>query len=81
MLPVTLDRSDPRPLGLQLADQVRRLVLSGTLAPGDRLPSTRRLAADLGVARAVVEQAWDQLRAEGWIEGRQGAGTWVVRRP
>lgn len=78
MLPVTLDRSDPRPLGLQLADQVRRLVLSGTLAPGDRLPSTRRLAAELGVARAVVEQAWDQLRAEGWIEGRQGAGTWVT---
>lgn len=77
MLPLTLDRSDPRPLGLQLADQVRRLVLAGTLAPGDRLPSTRRLAADLGVARAVPEQAWDQLRAEGWIEGRQGAGTWV----
>lgn len=78
MLPLTLDRSDPRPLGLQLADQVRRLVLGGTLAPGDRLPSTRRLAADLGVARAVAEQAWDQLRAEGWIEGRQGAGTWVT---
>jgi GntR family transcriptional regulator/MocR family aminotransferase len=81
MLPVTLDRSDPRPLGLQLADQVRRLVLAGTLAPGDRLPSTRRLAADLGVARAVAEQAWDQLRAEGWIEGRQGAGTWVTGGP
>ena len=78
MLPLTLDRSDPRPLGLQLADQVRRLVLAGTLSPGDRLPSTRRLAADLGVARSVAEQGWDQLRAEGWIEGRHGAGTWVT---
>ncbi|KRF36543.1 aminotransferase-like domain-containing protein [Nocardioides sp. Soil805] len=78
MLPLSLDRSDPRPLGLQLADQVRRLVLAGTLSPGDRLPSTRRLAADLGVARSVAEQGWDQLRAEGWIEGRQGSGTWVA---
>lgn len=78
MLPVRLDRADPRALGLQLADQVRRLVLAGTLSPGDRLPSTRRLAADLGVARSVAEQAWDQLRAEGWIEGRRGSGTWVA---
>ena len=78
VLPLTLDRTDPRPLGLQLADQVRRLVVAGTLVPGDRLPSTRRLAADLGVARSVAEQAWDQLRAEGWIEGRHGAGTWVT---
>ncbi len=77
-LPVTVDRTDSRPLGIQLADQVRRLVLAGTLVTGDRLPSTRRLAADLGVARSVTEQAWDQLRAEGWIEGRQGAGTWVT---
>ena len=79
MLPVTLDRADPRPLGMQLADQVRRLVLTGTLTPGSRLPSTRRLATDLGVSRAVTEQAWDQLRAEGWLEARQGSGSWVSR--
>lgn len=80
-LPVSLDRHDARPLGAQLAGQVRRLVLAGTLAPGDRLPSTRRLAADLGVARSVTEHAWDQLRAEGWIEARRGAGTWVAGGP
>lgn len=78
MLPVRLDRTDPRPLGTQLADQVRRLVLGGALAQGDRMPSTRRLAADLGVSRAVVEQAFDQLLAEGWLEARQGSGTWVA---
>ncbi|HXH79846.1 PLP-dependent aminotransferase family protein [Nocardioides sp.] len=77
MLPLTLDRSDPRSLSVQLADQVRRLVLAGTLAPGTRLPSTRRLATDLGISRAVAEQAWDQLRAEGWLEARQGSGSWV----
>lgn len=81
MLPVTLDRADARPLGVQLADQVRRLVLAGTLAHGTRLPSTRRLAADLGVSRAVAEQAWDQLRAEGWLEARQGSGSWVSGGP
>ena len=81
MLPVILDRADPRPLGVQLADQVRRLVLAGTLAPGTRLPSTRRLATDLGVSRAVAEQAWDQLRAEGWLEARQGSGSWVSGGP
>ncbi|GAA1539673.1 PLP-dependent aminotransferase family protein [Nocardioides humi] len=78
MLPVRLDRADPRPLGTQLADQVRRLVLDGALARADRMPATRRLAADLGVSRSVVEQAFDQLLAEGWLEARQGAGTWVA---
>ncbi|MFJ9315238.1 PLP-dependent aminotransferase family protein [Pimelobacter simplex] len=78
MLPLRLDRTDPRPLGTQLADQVRRLVLDGVLARGDRMPATRRLAADLGVSRSVVEQAFDQLLAEGWLEARQGAGTWIA---
>ncbi|WP_364519547.1 PLP-dependent aminotransferase family protein [Nocardioides sp. LML1-1-1.1] len=78
MLPVRLDRADPQPLGTQLADQMRALVLSGALAGGDRLPASRRLAADLGVSRSVVEQAFDQLLAEGWLEARQGAGTWVA---
>lgn len=80
-LALVLDRGDPRPLGVQLADQVRRLVLAGRLAPGARLPSTRRLAADLGVSRAVAEQAWDQLRAEGWLTARHGSGTWVAETP
>lgn len=81
MLPITLDRADARPLGVQLADHVRRLVLAGALAPGTRLPSTRRLAGDLGVSRAVAEQAWDQLRAEGWLQARQGSGSWVSGGP
>jgi len=81
MLPVRLDRADPRPLGTQLADQIRRLVLDGALARGDRMPATRRLAAELGVSRSVVEQAFDQLLAEGWLEARRGAGTWVAGGP
>ncbi|NGN95461.1 PLP-dependent aminotransferase family protein [Nocardioides sp. KC13] len=78
MLPVTLDRTSGEPLPAQLAGQVRALVLAGTLATGDRLPSSRALAADLGVSRAVTEQAYDQLTAEGWLEARRGSGTYVA---
>ncbi|WP_275003541.1 PLP-dependent aminotransferase family protein [Promicromonospora iranensis] len=78
MLPVRLDRARPTPLPAQLAAAVRGLVTDGTLTTGDRLPSSRALAADLGVARAVVEQAYDQLLAESWVETRRGSGTFVA---
>ncbi|GAA4710862.1 transcriptional regulator, GntR family [Promicromonospora umidemergens] len=78
MLPVHLDRTRAEPLPAQLAATVRRLVTDGTLTTGDRLPSSRALAADLGVARAVVEQAYDQLLAEAWVETRRGSGTFVA---
>lgn len=77
-LPLTLDRDSPVPLGLQLAVGVRELVLAGTLRRGDRLPSSRALAADLGVSRSVTEQAYDQLLAEGWVDARRGSGTFVA---
>lgn len=77
-LPVTLDRSLPGPLGGQLSGRIRALVVAGTLARGDRLPSSRALAADLGVSRSVTEQAYEQLLAEGWLESRRGAGTFVA---
>lgn len=77
-LPVVLNRELPVPLRVQLARQIRDLVTGGTLSAGDRLPSTRSLAADLDVSRAVVEQAYDQLFAEGWLETRRGAGTFVA---
>ncbi|MEU2202112.1 PLP-dependent aminotransferase family protein [Isoptericola sp. NPDC019482] len=77
-LPVRLERGGRDPLGAQLSGQVRDLVSRGTLRRGDRLPSTRALAADLGVARSVAEQAYDQLVAEGWLTARHGAGTFVA---
>jgi GntR family transcriptional regulator/MocR family aminotransferase len=77
-LPVQLDRVAPVPLGVQLSGQIRDLVLAGALARGARLPSSRALAADLGVSRSVAEQAYEQLLAEGWVEARHGAGTYVA---
>jgi GntR family transcriptional regulator/MocR family aminotransferase len=77
-LPLALDRSSRVPLGSQLAGQIREHVVGGTLPAGERLPSTRALAIDLGVSRSVTEQAFDQLAAEGWLETHRGSGTYVA---
>ena len=62
--------------GLEAA--LRAALQSGRLAPGARLPSSRTLAADLGIARNTVAEAYGQLSAEGWLSGRTGSGTWVA---
>lgn len=77
-LPLTIDRTAGLPLHLQLAEQFRAAVLDGRLQAGHRLPSTRDLARELAVSRSVTQAAYDQLHAEGWIEGRTGAGTYVT---
>jgi len=76
-LPIRLDRGLPTALGAQIADQTRAMIRADALRAGVRLPSSRALAAELGVARGVVEQGYDQLVAEGWLETRAGAGTYV----
>src|SRR5690242_19392805 len=62
-------------------EALREAVRSGTLAPGTRLPSTRDLAAQLGLSRGTVTQAYEQLEAEGWLTGRSGSGTRVAAAP
>ncbi|MEU3155904.1 winged helix-turn-helix domain-containing protein, partial [Streptomyces griseus] len=63
-----------------LMEALREAVRSGRLTPGTRLPSSRVLAADLGVARNTVADAYAELVAEGWLTARQGSGTRVARR-
>jgi GntR family transcriptional regulator/MocR family aminotransferase len=63
-----------------LTDALREAVRTGRLAPGARLPSSRSLAADLGMARNTVADAYAELVAEGWLTARQGSGTRVARR-
>ena len=62
----------------QLAQHLRDAIATGALKAGERLPSTRSLAASLGVARGTVVEAFDQLMAEGYLDARVGAGTRVV---
>ncbi|MDT0406165.1 MocR-like pyridoxine biosynthesis transcription factor PdxR [Streptomyces edwardsiae] len=63
-----------------LTDALREAVRTGRLAPGTRLPSSRSLAADLGLARNTVADAYADLTAEGWLTARQGSGTRVADR-
>jgi GntR family transcriptional regulator/MocR family aminotransferase len=63
-----------------LTAALREAVRSGRLAPGTRLPPYRSLAADLGVARNTVADAYAELVAEGWLTARQGSGTRVAER-
>lgn len=79
--PLVLDRDGEHPLPVQLADALRAATAGGALRPGDRLPSTRALAATLGVSRTVTAAAYDQLLAEGWVGARRGAGTFVEETP
>lgn len=74
----TLDRAVSMPLSYQLYDQLRQEILGGQLRPGERLPSTRGLASQLGIARNTVSLAYMQLWAEGLLESKRGCGTWVA---
>jgi GntR family transcriptional regulator / MocR family aminotransferase len=77
VLGMVLDRDSPRPLGRQLCDALRCRMVSGALAAGSRLPSTRELAAQLGLSRTLVLDAFEQLAAEGYLAGRRGSGSYV----
>src|SRR5579875_388437 len=77
-LPVVVDRAAAVPLAAQISAQLRAAAAAGVLRAGDRLPSTRGLAAALGVSRTVVTTAYARLFAEGWLEGRHGSGTYIA---
>ncbi len=76
---ITFDSLSPLPLYRQLYNWLRESILNGQLAAGTRLPSTRSLASELAVSRNTVLIAFEQLLAEGYVEGKVGAGTYVTR--
>jgi len=75
---IAVDREDTRPLHRQIYDAFRSMILERRLEPGQRIPSTRALGADLGISRIPVLDAYAQLLAEGYIESQPGAGTYVT---
>src|ERR671926_1308437 len=75
-----LDRASRRPLYLQVVDQIKERIRSGSLPAGTRLPPVRQVAHDLGLTRLTVHNAYAELQADGWIESFVGRGSFVAPR-
>ena len=73
-----LDRERPEPLRAQLERGLRDAIRSGRLRPGERLPSSREMARELGVSRGLVLECYTQLQAEGYLTSRGGSATRVA---
>jgi GntR family transcriptional regulator / MocR family aminotransferase len=74
---IVIDRKAPKPLHRQVYDAYRTAIVARSLRSGQRIPSSRGLAAELGISRIPVLGAYGQLLAEGYFESRVGAGTFV----
>jgi len=74
-----LDRGRGQPLRSQLEAGLRDAIRSGRLQGGERLPSSRELARELGVSRGLVQECYNQLLAEGYLTSRVGSATRLVR--
>src|SRR5260370_469951 len=77
MVPLQLQPKSDVTLYVQLRDQLRALVHTGDLRPGDRIPASRELANQLGVHRTTVANAYAELESEGLIQGHVGRGTFI----
>jgi 2-aminoadipate transaminase len=78
MIPVQLQPESHVPLYVQLRDQLRAMISAGELRPGERIPASRAMAAQLGVHRTTIANAYAELAAEGLISGHVGRGTFVA---
>lgn len=78
---ITLSHGDPRPLYLQVIEQIQRRVAVGDLPPATELPSIRQLAADLGVSVITIKRAYLELERAGTITTRPGKGSVVSDAP
>ena len=75
---IRLDAADPRPIYMQIMDEVRRARVLGTVAADEPLPSVRQLAAQLRVNPNTVAQAYRELEREGVVHVRRGQGTYLT---
>ncbi len=75
---VALDHRDARPLYLQVKDSLRRMMLTGLLTPGEKLPSVRALATQLAINPNTIQRAYSELEAEGYVYSVSGRGSFVA---
>jgi GntR family transcriptional regulator len=77
---IHLDPTSPTPLYLQLAEGIREAILEGAWQPGEALPPERQMAEHLGISRITLRKALERLEEGGWLQRRQGSGTFVTHR-
>jgi GntR family transcriptional regulator len=76
-----LDSKSGVPPYLQIAQQIRQALVAGVLVPGDQLPTVKEVVTRLAINPNTVFKGYRELEREGLVEGRPGAGTFVLRRP
>ena len=74
---IHLDYRDSRPIYEQVKDSLRRLMVTGVLAPGDKLPSVRSMASQLSINPNTIQRSYNELEAEGLICSVPGKGSFV----
>lgn len=75
---ITINTRDPRPIYLQIKESLCRLILTGVLPEGDRLPSVRELAGTLAINPNTIQRAYRELESEGFIYSMTGKGSFVA---
>ena len=76
---ITLNYRDSRPIYEQVRDGLRRLIVSGVIADGEKLPSVRVLASQLAINPNTIQRAYNELEAEGYCVSVAGKGSFAVR--
>ncbi len=74
---IILKNSSDEPIYQQIVSQIKTQIMSGTLAPGDALPSMRTLAASLRISVITTKRAYEELERDGFIENYAGKGCFV----
>lgn len=77
---IVISNSNPKPIYEQIADQVKNQIITGTLAPGDALPSMRLLAKDLRISVITTKRAYSELERDGFVETVAGKGCFVAAK-
>ncbi len=78
---IQLDLKSGVPFYRQVIDQVKAAIATGSIEPGDRLPTVRQLAVDLSINPNTVSRAYTELELTGLVETQMGSGTFVGNRP